>query len=373
MKKIDMHEISIVHDWGYGINYKYSVLCKINIITNEIQEVQSILNNRDRLQYVYATEFYRHILATESAVFFIDTCTNKLLIFDEDLHLVQELILQEKNENMNLIGMDSTSVFVYGVSSGIVFEVNIKSKQIKKYKIPEKYEGKINSMEIKIIDHSIWVPGYIGNIVIEIDVISGNIYEHEIDICKGDICLCEKDEKNFWLCTQYELIVWDKKSNKIKQIWELPYEIAHNDLKMPFYYSSIENESLWLFPLRVDFILRMKLQEKIIEIYKVQIDKKISKREKIFSYLSSCKNRKTIYGMNGNMQNVSINVENGEIQYEKYLIEDGLYEQMKKQFYMYNNCLDERMFTISELLDDTYKMNSKKEQIDIGKKIHRCT
>ena len=112
MSIICMHEISILNKWIYDINYKYNVLCNVCTSTNEIEKIHSLFTDEEEIQYSYATEFYNHILATESLIFIINTRTNKLLVFNKDLQLVEKIILLEKSENMSIIGRYSNVIYI---------------------------------------------------------------------------------------------------------------------------------------------------------------------------------------------------------------------------------------------------------------------
>ena len=370
---ISMHEISIVDNWAYGINYKYNFLCKICIPTNKIEKIHSLFSDEEEIQYSYTTEFYNHILATESLIYFVDDRKNKLLIFDKDLHLVEKFLLLEKLQNMNIIGINSNVLYIYAVLSGIVISVDIDTNRISNYQVPEKYIGKINSMEIKIIDNCLWLTGYMGNVVVEIQIESGEIYEHRIDITKGDICLCCKNEDSFWLCTQYEIIEWNKKQNVIKRAMDLPYKIEQNECDMPFYYSRIINECLWLFPFKEKFILKMDVKKNSVELVTVKKEKEKSKRQKTFSYLAMDTCRNVVYGLDSDMNNIIINLSNGKIIYTGFCVEDSLYNKVKEDFFKNNICLNEYMFDIFELLEDTYKHDLWVGDTNVGEKIYeRC-
>ena len=165
--------------------------------------------------------------------------------------------------------------------------LDINTKKITNYQVPEEYIGKINSMEIKIIDNCLWLTGYMGNVIIEIQIESGELLEHRVDILKGDICLCCKSEDSFWLCTQYEIIEWDHENNKIKRVLDLPCKMEHNECGMPFYYSCIMNECLWLFPLKEKFIIKMDIEKNRVELVAVKKEKEKSKCQKADTVISA--------------------------------------------------------------------------------------
>ena len=367
MSVIDIHEMEIIHNCMYGINYKYSILCKINLITNEVKDVQSLIIDGEKLQYAYPTEFYRHIVATETSIFIINTNTKELLIFNNDLKLVQKLYLMEKAEYMNIIGISKNNICIYAIDSGMIIEVNLENWKIKKYQVPQKYIGKINSMEIKIIDNSFWLTGYMGNIILEIDIESGRVHEHEIGSINGDICLCQKFENNLWLCTQYEIVEWDKKKNIIMQVFQLPLKKGRKDSLMPFYYSCVANDNLWLFPLKEDKLLRIGEN---IEPYYIQKNTKQLKRQKKISYLGKNEITAIIYGLDSNMNNILLNTETGKTKKINFLIDEALFEKVKTNFAKYNFLLDERMFSISELLNSNHKANLPKKCDNVGHKIY---
>lgn len=370
MSIIDIHEISLSNKWIYGINYKYNILCKICTSTNEIKKVHSLFADEEEIQYSYATEFYNHILSTESLIFVINTSTNKLLIFNKELQLVEKIILLEKSENMSIIGLYANVIYIYATLSGIIIGIDIYTKKIKNYQVPEKYIGKINSMEIKIIDNCLWLTGYMGNVVIEVQIESGKIYEHGIDIMKGDICLCCKSEDSFLLCTQYEIIKWNQKDDIIKGVLDLPYQIEQNECVMPFYYSRIINDCLWLFPLKEEFIIKMDIKGNKVELIVVKKDKKKSKRLKSFSYLDMDACKGVIYGLDSDMSNVIINMGNGEIINKGFWIEDSLLKKIKEQFFEKSFCLNEYMFDIPELFENTYKNDLWVKDNNVGKKVY---
>ena len=45
---------------------------------------------------------------------------------------------------------------------------------------------------------------------------------------------------------------------------------------------------------------------------------------------------------------------------------------MKKIFYKYDFCMDEKLFSISELIEENFKTDSVKDSINIGYKIYNC-
>lgn len=370
MSIINMHEISVTKNWVYGINYKYNLLCKICTSTNKIEEIHSLFTDEEEIQYSYATEFYNHILATDSLIYFINDCTNKLLIFNKDLQLVEKLLLLEKPENMNIIGISSNVLYLYAVLSGIVIGIDINTKKITNYQVPEEYIGKINSMEIKIIDKCLWLTGYMGNVIIEIQIESGELLEHRVDIVKGDICLCCKSEDSFWLCTQYEIIEWNHENNIIKRALDLPCKMEQNECGMPFYYSCIMNECLWLFPFKEKLILKMDIKKNRVELVAVKKEKEKSKRQKAFGYLGMDNCNNIVYGLDSDMNNVIINMNNGEIINIGFLIEDSVYKKVKEQFFWKNNCMNEYMFDIPELFEDTYKNDLRINGGNVGRKIY---
>ncbi|MGN0364335.1 MAG: hypothetical protein ACI4E5_00155 [Suilimivivens sp.] len=372
MLGIDMHEIAVTQNWIYGINYKYDVLCKICLSTHEVKEIQSLIINEEKLQYEYSTEFYRHILATETQIFIVNTVTNKLLIFNTDLQLAQELYLLEKAESMSIIGINNTALYIYAINSGIVLEVNLANGKIEKHQIPAKYIGKINSLEIKIIDDSIWLTGYIGNIILEISTGNGVIYEHQVNGIHGDICLCENFEDNLWLCTQHEIVEWDKQKNMIMQVFQLPFGGDRKDLLMPFYYSCTVNGGLYFFPLKGSKVLEIEKNRGDIVSYYIYPDRKQRKRQKTFSYLGN-DNNAIIYGLDSSMNNIILKTSSGNVERINFSIEDTLFEEMRKIFYKHNFCLDERMFGISELLETTCESNFLNSGNDnnVGRKIYK--
>lgn len=369
MPVIDIHEISNTHDWMYGINYKYSALCKISLITNEIKKFQSLIIDGEKLQYGYATEFYRHILATDTLVFVINTFTNKLLIFNVDLQLIQKIYLFEKKEYMSIIGTSKNKLFVYAINSGIILGIDLADWKVTEYQVPKKYIGKINTMEIKIIDDSFWLTGYMGNVLLEIFLENGKVKEHQINCINGDICLCEKFEDSLWLCTQYEIVEWNKQKNMTLQVFQLPIEKRTGSL-MPFYYSRVIDDCLWLFPLKENKLL--KIDKKRINIESVAVQKNIgqAKCQKSFGFLETASN--TICGLDNNMNSIILNTDSGKIRKSNFLITATLLQEMKNNFYKYDFCMDEKFFSIPELLEESIKADSVKDSINIGYKIYNC-
>ena len=114
----------------------------------------------------------------------------------------------------------------------------------------------------------------------------------------------------------------------------------------------------------------MDIKKNRVELVAVKKEKEKSKRQKAFGYLGMDNCNNIVYGLDSDMNNVIINMNNGEIINIGFLIEDSVYKKVKEQFFWKNNCMNEYMFDIPELFEDTYKNDLRINGGNVGRKIY---
>lgn len=99
----------------------------------------------------------------------------------------------------------------------------------------------------------------------------------------------------------------------------------------------------------------MDIEKNRVELVAVKKEKEKSKCQKTFGYLDMDNCNNVVYGLDSDMNNVIINMNNGKIINIGFLIEDSVYKKVKEQFFEGNFYLNEYMFEVLELFEATYK------------------
>lgn len=369
MKTIEIHEIACSCEWMYGINYKYGVLCKINKNTQKVDRLHSFCEIGENLQYEYATEFYRHIVVAEDVVYVMNTCTNKVLVYDDELRFRGCMEVLKKEERLSFLGMDNDVLYVYAVQSGIIIGVNIKSKEIVKYQLPECYIGKINSFGIKLINSRFWLSGYIGDVILEVDVWQEKIFEHKLESVEGDICLCSEENNILYLCTQYGIYEWNPQKNEICETVVFSDEIQLFGSEMPFYFSAVIDRCMWLFPLNENPIMKYDIRDKSVQMIPVPCDYINPIQKKTLSFLALDEENGIVIGLNKEMRTIALNVKRGTIQCLEVRIDEELLGNAKKHFAEKEIYLEEGIYNLEDLMEFSNNTQVLKSNLNNGKTI----
>lgn len=370
MTEIDIHEMSIVNDRIYGINYKYSMLCEIDAYTYTVKRFKSLISETEGLLFLNSTEHYRHIITSNKAIYVVNTIAKELFVFDFELKLIQTIVFLKKKEYVSFIGESNNRLFIYAVNSAQILAIDMFCWKVEKYDLPSYCVDRINSMAIRIFGDSLWLTGYIGPCILEVSTIDGSIFEHKIDGVIGDVCLCEAEDDFFWVCTQQEILKWKKEDNISEKIYNIPIEEGVTKSQMPFYSTCLINNCLWLFPIGGDKLLKIENGEFNIKWYKINHTSRNLKRRKIFSYLDCGYNREIIYGLDNQLKNIVLNTEQGDVQYIHFMIQDDLLQEAKRKWTKKKLSMDERLFSLSELIEFQLSADSEKDFTDVGRQIY---
>ncbi len=227
-------------------------------------------------------------LKIDHEIFFLPNRSKYIHVYDIERHQIYsyDMKTKERINCKNAIYYKGCIYFVGNDSEITLYEMNAKTKKIKKYPINIKdYKGQICADYI-VIDTKFYFACDSENIVIEYNMDSNTYCLHRVFKGSKGFGSIAYDGNSFLLSDSESVFRWNKDTDIVQEIYDdfptgygmtvkdgdavvscTGFTNKYNKNEKPFWFSAVIADYLWLFPFRTNMIIKMNLSNgKMFEV-----------------------------------------------------------------------------------------------------------